>query len=393
MHCAWAIEVPGRPTVHVREPACELRLVAGLIEPDFRSSSVSICAFRQRFLKELQALFVQILVIARELGSLQMGTVSLDGTRIKANASKHKALSWKYANALEQQLKQEVEELIRLADTVDNSELPEALAIPEELKRREARCRGCIGCRLDRARDWSIRCTHEAQMHDANSFVTLTYDDEHLPPNGSLDHGDPQRFLKRLRKRLDQKIRYMLSGEYGDQFERPHYHLCIFGYRPDELVQIGTNKLGQRLYASPELEALWPYGHSSVGEVTPQSANYTARYCVKKITGERAEDHYAGRTPDYGTMSLKPGLGYTWFLKYWRDVYPHDYCVVGGKKFPPPEYYDKLLEQRDPAMLERVKRRRILRATEHSEDETPERRHDRYVVKKAAISRLKNTIQ
>ena len=99
----------------------------------------SICAFRQRFLKELQALFVQILVIARELGSLQMGTVSLDGTRIKANASKHKALSWKHANALEQQLKQEVEELIRLADTVDNSELPEALAIPEELKRREAR--------------------------------------------------------------------------------------------------------------------------------------------------------------------------------------------------------------------------------------------------------------
>jgi transposase len=99
----------------------------------------SICAFRKRFLKELEELFVEILVLAKELGTLKVGTVSLDGTKIKANASKHKALSWKYAKALEKQLRQEVEDLMRLAEAADNSELPEELDIPEELKRREER--------------------------------------------------------------------------------------------------------------------------------------------------------------------------------------------------------------------------------------------------------------
>jgi transposase len=99
----------------------------------------SICAFRQRFLPELTGLFVAILVIAQALGMLKLGTVSLDGTKVKANASKHKALSWKYANELEKQLQQEVEELLRMAEEADHSELPEELNIPEELKRREAR--------------------------------------------------------------------------------------------------------------------------------------------------------------------------------------------------------------------------------------------------------------
>lgn len=99
----------------------------------------SICAFRKRFLKELEGLFVEILVLAKELGTLKVGTVSLDGTKIKANASRHKALSWKYAKALEKQLRQEVEELMRLAEAADNSELPEELGIPEEIKRREER--------------------------------------------------------------------------------------------------------------------------------------------------------------------------------------------------------------------------------------------------------------
>lgn len=99
----------------------------------------SINAFRKRFLKELRALFVEILVIAKAMGILKMGTISLDGTKIKANASKHKALSWKYANELEQQLKREVAELMRLAEQADNSALPDELDIPQELERREVR--------------------------------------------------------------------------------------------------------------------------------------------------------------------------------------------------------------------------------------------------------------
>ena len=84
-------------------------------------------------------MFLAILVIAKELGTLKLGTVSLDGTKIKANASKHKALSWQYAQALERQLQGEVDELMRLAEQADHRARPEQLDIPEELARREKR--------------------------------------------------------------------------------------------------------------------------------------------------------------------------------------------------------------------------------------------------------------
>lgn len=99
----------------------------------------TIAAFRQRFLKELGALFVDILLVAEAMGLVKLGNVSLDGTKIKANASKHKALSWEYANKLEAQLKEEVEELMRLAIEADQNSLPEEMNIPEELQRRETR--------------------------------------------------------------------------------------------------------------------------------------------------------------------------------------------------------------------------------------------------------------
>ena len=99
----------------------------------------TIASFRKRFLPELSALFVEILVVAEVMGLVKLGTVSLDGTKIKANASKHKALSWDYANRLEVQLKQEVEELLRLAEAADQRSLPQEMDIPAELQRREQR--------------------------------------------------------------------------------------------------------------------------------------------------------------------------------------------------------------------------------------------------------------
>jgi len=99
----------------------------------------TIASFRKRFLKELEGFFVEILLVGQAMGLVKLGTVSLDGTKIKANASKHKALSWAHANKLEAQLQAEVDELLRLAEEADNSALPEEMTIPEELKRREAR--------------------------------------------------------------------------------------------------------------------------------------------------------------------------------------------------------------------------------------------------------------
>ncbi|TNF90787.1 MAG: IS1182 family transposase [Gammaproteobacteria bacterium] len=99
----------------------------------------TIASFRKRFLKELEGLFVQILLIGQAMGLVKLGTVSLDGTKIKANASKHKALSWAHAKQLEAQLQAEVEELMRLAEEADTDSLPEEMDIPEELRRREQR--------------------------------------------------------------------------------------------------------------------------------------------------------------------------------------------------------------------------------------------------------------
>jgi transposase len=99
----------------------------------------TINSFRKRFNKEIESLFVELLVLAEAMGLLKLGTVSLDGTKIKANASKHKALSWDYANQLEVQFKQEIDTLLKLAEAADNSPLPEDMDVPAELKRRQDR--------------------------------------------------------------------------------------------------------------------------------------------------------------------------------------------------------------------------------------------------------------
>lgn len=111
------------------------RYICANTQPDHDT----IASFRKRFLKELEGFFVQILLVGQAMGLVKLGTVSLDGTKIKANASKHKALSWDYANQLEAQLQAEVEELMRLAGQADTDSVPEQMDIPEELQRREAR--------------------------------------------------------------------------------------------------------------------------------------------------------------------------------------------------------------------------------------------------------------
>jgi transposase len=111
------------------------RYVAANQHPDHDT----IATFRQRFLTELSALFVQILNVAQQMGVLKLGKVSLDGTKVQANASKHSALSWEHAGKIEAQLKAEVEQLMRLAEDADQAEIPDGMSVPEELARREER--------------------------------------------------------------------------------------------------------------------------------------------------------------------------------------------------------------------------------------------------------------
>lgn len=249
-------------------------------------------------------------------------------------------------------------------------------------------CGQCIGCRLERSRQWGLRISHEASLHPFNMFVTLSYDDEHLPEGGTLVKRHFQLFMKRVRKQFGESIRYFHCGEYGDTTQRPHYHAIIFNLdMPDKRV-IKQDPRGYNLYTSEQLTKLWGLGHVWIGNVTNESANYVARYIMKKVTGELAADHYGDRLPEYVTMSRRPGIATGWIEKFHKDVYPSDSCIVAGKQQKPPKFYDKAHEALDPVAHQRVKNARARFGKIHEADSTPERLAVREEVRAAKTSKL-----
>lgn len=258
-------------------------------------------------------------------------------------------------------------------------------------------CGQCVGCRLERSRRWAMRIMHEASMHDASSFVTLTYDEANYSP--SLNYSDYQLFMRRLRKRFG-KLRFFMCGEYGEDLSRPHFHAILFGcFFHDRYLW--SEKGNVRLYRSPILEKLWPYGFSTVGDVTFDSAAYVARYIVGKVTGDAAKAHYervslstgelVNLKPEFCRMSLKPGIGKRWIEKYVKDVYgfDRDSVIVNGVRCKPPRYYDEFLKGAMPEVAEWLEYDRYLRASKSVEDSTPERLAVREQVTKARLSQLK----
>lgn len=192
---------------------------------------------------------------------------------------------------------------------------------------------------------------HEAAQHADNCMLTLTYDDQHLPSDNSLDVSDFQRFFKRLRKRFSpRKIKYYHCGEYGEQFGRPHYHAIVFGLDFQDKEVLGKTSAGSTIYNSPLLTDIWGHGYTSIGDVTFESAAYVARYIMKKVTGKDAEEHYQGRKPEYTTMSNGIGKGH--FEKYHKSIMENDSVVLNNKVLKPPRYYDKLAERIDKELYE-----------------------------------------
>lgn len=229
----------------------------------------------------------------------------------------------------------------------------------------ELPCGRCIGCRLDKAKDWAIRCTHEAQMHEQNCFITLTYSDRCLPATGELNHKHFQIFIRALRQKSGQKIRYYMCGEYGspEKTYRPHYHAILFGYEfPDAEFWMQRNK--NRIYRSKLLETIWYRGLAEIGSVTFESAGYVARYVLKKAQGnEHPSLDQPEFQPEYTRMSLNPGIGYSWLQKFKTDVFPDDFVVTpDGRKMPAPKYYRKILEREDPELHAKLKQVRVEKA-------------------------------
>lgn len=229
-------------------------------------------------------------------------------------------------------------------------------------------CGQCIGCKLERSRQWGVRCLHEASLYEENSFITLTYDDQNLPKDLSLHMEDFQKFMKRLRKSVDHKIRFFHCGEYGETTLRPHYHALLFGH--DFSDKKYFSKKGEySIYTSESLSSLWGKGHCVTGEVSFSSAAYVARYALKKITGPNADEHYAGRKPEYVTMSRRPGIGKAWYDKYKTDIFPRDYVVVRGNRSRVPRFYDNQLQLEDPSTMALLKIEREKNANGHYVDD------------------------
>lgn len=275
-------------------------------------------------------------------------------------------------------------------------------------------CGKCDACLLERSRQWAIRCVHEASLYSRNCFITLTYSPENLPVGATLIKSDFQKFMKRLRKRFSgvdvvvvkgldtYPIRYFQCGEYGDEGLRPHYHACLFNFDFDDRKLWRTNN-GVKIYTSEVLNSVWGLGHSTVGDVTFESAAYVARYVMKKVTGDAAKAHYTrfdSRTgeffeviPEYVAMSLKPGIGKLWIDKYMSDVYPHGYVVVrGGHMCRPPKFYDMQYELVNPEGIEKIKDDRITHAFRQRFDNTYDRRLVKDAVLKGRIKSLKRSI-
>lgn len=263
-------------------------------------------------------------------------------------------------------------------------------------------CGQCIGCRLERSRQMAIRCVHEASLHQDNCFITLTYSDENLPKDNSLQASDFQKFMKRLRK-IYKHVRYYHCGEYGEQFGRPHYHALLFNmdFRdkvPHKVINENT------LYTSATLERLWTLGHSSIGNVTFESAAYVARYVTKKITGKDALHHYnkidlqtgeilAERRPEYQTGSKKPAVGLEWFKKYHNDVFPDDFVVLRGQQMKPPKYYSQKYEVAYPSDFAKIKAQRKNFAKTQEADNTFPRRQVKETIAKTKLNQKIRTLK
>lgn len=225
-------------------------------------------------------------------------------------------------------------------------------------------CGQCIGCRIDNSRQWAARMMCELEYTEGQSwFVTLTYDDEHLHYGNrglpSLCAKDLTDFMKRLRRKYGNGIRFFACGEYGDKTYRPHYHLIIFNLNLDESKFIWQNaqranikgkEVWYRIARCPEIEERWQNGFVMVGSVNWSTCAYVSRYVTKKLTGIKKDDYaLLDIEPVFARMSRKPGIGMSHFRDNWRKDYTTYIIrpVNCGEhlEFAPPKYFDYLMNK------------------------------------------------
>lgn len=185
-------------------------------------------------------------------------------------------------------------------------------------------CGKCMPCRIRRMTEWKIRLLAEAENWTEKSFLSLTYDDKHLPENGLLNKRDLQLFFKRLRKNYNRFFKYYAVGEYGETKDRPHYHCILFG---------GDSKtFNFKSYMNNDLINIWGNGNVDIGTCTADSIDYVTKYITYK--------DYGKKEPAFSVSSKNLGECYMW--RYLDDMF--EVRLQNGKKVGLPRFYTKKLE-------------------------------------------------
>lgn len=256
--------------------------------------------------------------------------------------------------------------IIFLKGEYDPEKLP---YVPDNAEYISIPCGRCIGCRLDYSRTWADRCMLEAEYHENNYFLTLTYDNDNLPecrtgsPVHSLSKRDVQLFMKKLRRRFpNDRIRYFGCGEYGSKSMRPHYHLLLFGCPLEDLQLFKRDLDNNYLYfISDTIRDCWDYGNHLITELTWETCAYTARYIVKKQKGIGAEIYEKyNYEPEFVLMSRKPGIARQWYEDHKDIVFQEHYISTkkGSKIIKSNKYFDSLFDIEYPDDMEYYKQKR-----------------------------------
>lgn len=220
-------------------------------------------------------------------------------------------------------------------------------------------CGHCLSCRLNKGREWAVRCVLEASLYNSNYFVTLTYDDDHLPSSSLNARRDVQLFLRMLRRECP-GVRYFGCCEKGSKTKRFHHHLILFNCDLNDYRPLHKNYKGGYIYSSKLVEKLWSKGNVCIGEVNYTTCGYVAQYAAKKVFNDDKDE--------FIYMSNRPGIGAKWFEKH-VDIFKDD-AIYGRFGFTKsakiPRYFEKLYELIDPVDLASVKEKRIDKSSEFS---------------------------
>lgn len=247
-------------------------------------------------------------------------------------------------------------------------------------------CKKCYACRLNYSAEWATRITCECKNSEHNYFITLTYDDNHLPIANNIILGDKiwentgaiswfegtlweehwEKFKKDLRNHLQNHkhhtgMQYYMCGEYGENTHRPHYHAILMNC-PLDVNQFYDFHIDERYkmhWKTPELEKLWPNGMIDVAEVEWSSAAYVARYCMKKLHTKNIKEYCEeGKLPEFTRMSRKIGRKY--YEEHKNEIYKNDEVVMKTVKgntgrIKPPKAWDKLFELEHPKEMDMIR--------------------------------------